>query len=141
MITYEGEESFAKMIFHGDVIDVPLGANFYIGVCKQTPAKTDTLSDISTEPSAAGGYARIALPRNAVTWPTIGQVSLETRIQSILKTFSAVGADFSDPFTRLFLTNAASGTIGILFCYSGPYSGNISLLDGQTQDFKFEFYP
>jgi len=141
MITTEGEEALLKMLFQGDNTIVAAGANFYIGVCNQTPDKGDTLADITTEPSSAGGYARIALARNSTDFPTLGQIDGETRILSILKTFSAVGADFSTGFTRLFLTDAASGSTGTLFAYSGPYSSAISLLNGQTQDFQFEFYP
>ena len=140
MITTEGEEAFLKMLFQ-DVTVVAGGANFYLGVCNQTPVKSDTLADISTEPSAAGGYARIALTRNATDFPTVGQVDGESRILSILKTFTATGADFSTSFTRLFLTDAASGSVGTLFAYSGAYSSAIQLLNGQSQDFQFEFYP
>ena len=141
MITHEGEEAFMQMLFQGDNTIVAAGANFYLGVCNQTPIKTDTLSDISSEPSSAGGYARQALVRNSTDFPTLGQVDAETRILSILATFAASGADFSAPFTRLFLTDAASGSVGTLFCYSGAYSAAIQLLDGQSKDVQFEFYP
>ena len=143
MIVTEGEEALLKMLFQGDNTIVAAGGNWYLGLCEQTPAKGDDLTSITTEPTSAGGYARIAIARNTTDFPTanIGQISGETRILSILKTFSAVGADFSRTFDRAFLCNVASGTAGILFCYSGQYSSPIQLLNGQSQDIQFEFYP
>lgn len=141
MIVTEGEEAFLKMLFQGDNTIVASGGNFYLGACNQTPAKSDTLASITTEPTSAGGYARLPLVRNSTDFPTIGQVDGESRILSILATFSAVGADFSGPFSRLFLTNVVSGSSGILLAYSGAYSSAIQLLNGQSQDLQFEFYP
>ena len=143
MIVTEGEEAFLKMLFQGDNIILPAGNNWYLGLCEQTPDKGDVLTDITTEPSAAGGYARVAIIRNNVDFPSanIGQVGGETRILSLVKTFSAVGADFSRTFDRAFICNVASGTAGILFAFTGQYSSPIQLLDGQSQDMQFEFYP
>ena len=141
MLTFEGEETLLRMIFQGDNLTVPPGSNFFLGACKQLPQKVDTLLSINTEPSAAGGYARIPLNRAILDFPTIGQTDGETRILSSVKTFSAVGGDFSLPFNRLFICNVASGTAGILIGYSGSYSSDITLLNGQTQDIQFEFYP
>jgi len=140
MLTFEGEEALLKMIFHGDETIVATGANFYLGACNQTPAKTDTLANISSEPSSQGGYARLPLARNILEFPTLGQIDAETRILSIVATFSAVGADFSSPFTRLFLTNVASGSAGILLAYSGAYSSAIQLLNGQSKDVQYAFF-
>jgi len=134
MIVTEGEEALLKMLFQGDNTIVAAGGNWYLGLCEQTPTKADDLTSITTEPTSAGGYARIAIARNTTDFPTanIGQVSGETRILSVLKTFSAVGADFSRTFDRAFLCNVAS---------SGQYSSPIQLLNGESQDIQFEFYP
>ena len=40
-----------------------------------------------------------------------------------------------------FLTNVSSGSSGILLMYSGAYSSLVTLLNGQTYDLQFEFYP
>lgn len=143
MIVTEGEEALLKMLFQDDQTIVAGGGNWYLGLCEQTPAKGDTLASITTEPTSTGGYARIAIARDSTDFPTanIGQVSGETRILSLLKTFTAVGADFSRTFDRAFLCNVASGTAGILIAYTGQYSSAIQLLNGQSQDVQFEFYP
>jgi len=144
MLTYEGEESLAKILWQGDNTIVPAGGNFYVGLCNQVPSKSDLLTDITTESTAGvGGYARIAIARNTTDFPDPAswQVDGETRILSIIKTFTASGADFSAPFTRLFLCNVASGTSGVLFGYTGDYSSAIQLVNGQSQNIFFEFYP
>lgn len=141
MIPYEGEESLLKMLFQGDNSIVAAGGNFYLGLCNQTPLKSDQLADITSEPAVANGYARQPITRNAIGFPTIEQINNETRILSLVVTFSASGGDFSASFTRAFLTNVASGTSGLLLAYSGAYDTPILLEDGQSQQIKFEFYP
>lgn len=141
MIPTLGEEALLKMLFRGDNTIVAGGGNFYLGLCNQTPLKTDELSDITTEPAVANGYARQPITRDAIGFPTIEQVSGETRIVSIVVTFSASGGDFSASFNRAFLTNVSSGSAGILLAYSGAYDSPILLEDGESKQMRFEFYP
>jgi len=141
MITSAGEQQLLKMLFQGDNTIVAAGANFYLGLCNQTPAKTDTMADISTEPTVANGYARKAIVRSAVGFPVIEEVNGETRIVSLVISFTAAGGDFDASFTRAFLCTDASGLGGTLFAYSGAYGSVITLLDGETRQIKFEFYP
>lgn len=141
MITTVGEQDILKILFQGDNIIVPAAGNFYLGLCNQVPAKGDTLASITTEPSVANGYARIALSRDTTGFPTIEQVNGETRIVSKVVTFTAAGGAFDKSFTRAFLCNAASGNVGELIAYSGAYASPILLADTQSQQMKFEFYP
>ena len=142
MITTAGEEALLAALFQGvDTNFVAAGANLYLGLCNQTPAKADVMTDISTEPSVANGYARAAIARNITGFPTIEQVNGESRIVSLVLTFTASGGDFSASFTRAFLCTSASGTTGTLLAYSGAYATPILLADGQSQQIKFEFYP
>lgn len=141
MLTYEGEEALLKMLFQGDNTIVAAGADFYLGLCNQIPVKGDVMADISTEPTVTNGYARKAIVRSAIGFPTIEQVNNETRIVSIVLDFAAAGGDFSASFTRAFLCTDAAGLAGTLFAYSGAYSSPILLADGQNQQLKFEFYP
>lgn len=135
----EGEEEFLKMIFQ-DVTTIAGGANWYVGLCNQTPAETDTLASISTEPSGAGGYARQALVRSNVGWPTIGVAGGHKYIESATVTFSASGADFSVAFTRFFLCSPASGTSGKLYSFSGALTAALLIADGQSYAAKYRLY-
>jgi len=135
-ITDEGEEAFLKQLFQ----NVALSASLYVGLCNQTPAETDVLADLTTEPSVTNGYARELLTRNAVDWPGVDSVNGVKRIASKQITFTASGGDFSTDFTRAFLCDAASGSVGTLFSYSGPLSAAILLLDGVSFDMQYEFF-
>lgn len=117
-VTDVGEQEYLKMIFQ-DVTEIAGGANWYVGLCNQTPTEADILADISTEPTAAGGYERQALVRSVVGWPTLDEVNGHTVIRSAEITFASLYDDFSASFTRLFLTDQATGTAGILYAYSG----------------------
>lgn len=140
IITDEGELSFLKMIGRADVADVASGGDFFMGLCEEVPADDDTLASITTEPSAAGGYARQAISRDAIGWPVIGAVGDANRLQSITANFAASGADFSRTFQRAFLCNVVSGTVGLLFAYSGLLPSPVTVLNGETHSAKYELY-
>lgn len=139
-IVDEGEEAFLKMLMQGDVGDVALGGNFYVGLCADTPAETDVLTDIASEPSSAGGYARLALSRDATGFPTIDQVSGVFRAQSKVITFTASGVDFDTAIDRAFLCNVISGTSGVLFAYSGALPSALTVSDGDSLPVQYELY-
>lgn len=136
----EGEDTFLKMITQADVADVAAGGNFFVGLCGNTFDETTTLATLTGEPSAAGGYARQAIARNNVGWPTISVVNGIRRAQSLTVTFAAVGANFSTTFQRAFLCNVVSGTVGKLFAVSGALPAAIQVNDGQNFPMRYELY-
>lgn len=120
-LTVEGEEAFLKMITRGDATDVAVGGNFYLGLTGLNVSNTDTLVEVAaTEPTLTNNYARIAVPRNATGFPTIGAVNGIWRAQSATANFTATPGNYSTSISRLFLCNAASGTAGKLFSVSAP---------------------
>lgn len=141
IVTDQGEESFLKMILRADVAEVAAGGNFFIGLCSEIPAEADTLADITTELTAAGGYARKAVTRDITGWPTIVD-SLTGGFRGLSQQvdFTATGADFSGTFNRAFLCNVVSGTVGRLFAYSGAVPDPIAVLNGQTHSMKYELF-
>ncbi len=141
MIPYDGETALLQMLLQGNNAIVAAGANFYLGLCNQTPVKSNVMGDISTEPLVANGYARQAISRDTTGFPTIEQINNETRAVSLTLTFAASGGNFSTSFTRAFLCTDASGLTGTLLAFSGAYASPILLADGQSQQVKFEFYP
>lgn len=134
----EGAATFLKLMFQNDGTD--FAAGFFVGLCDQVPGVNDTLASISTEPTAAGGYARQAVARSAVGFPTVSAVNDVAFARSLVVTFAASGANFSRAFTRCFLCNVASGTAGKLFAYSGPLNEALLLLDGQSRSIQFEYF-
>jgi hypothetical protein len=139
LVTDEGEEHFLKAILQ-NVFPIAGGANFYIGMCNQIPADTDLLTDISTEPTATNGYARQAITRDAIGWPTLATVNGHISLQSTTETFTASGGDFSAAFTRLFLTDQLSGTTGDLYSYSGALTTPVTVLATQSFQAKYELF-
>jgi len=137
LITDAGEEDFLQAIFQ-NVFPIAGGSDFYVGLADQTPAETDALTDISTEPTSAGGYARQAVPRNGTGWPTITTINGHKAIQSQTLSFTASGADFSRNITRAFLCDVSSGTSGVLFSYSGALTAGVLVTDGQTFQMQYE---
>lgn len=139
MIVKEGAEAILKMAFRADNTIVASGAHFYVGICGPTVAATDTLAGITTEPSAAGSYARQGFTRDITGVPTIDQASSVWRFQSALLTFTASGGAFDQQLSRLFLCSVASGA-GKLFSYSAALPTPITVADGQSYQAVYEMY-
>lgn len=135
-----GERDFLKMMMQDNQAVVAGGANFYLGLCAETPGETDTLVDITTEPSGAGGYAREGVARSGVGFPTIDQVNGVYRAVSQVVVFAASGADFDTAIDRCFLCSVASGTAGTLFAYSGALASLTTVLDGETLSMQYELF-
>lgn len=135
-----GEDAFLKMLLRDDQTFVAGGANFFVGLCDQAPQETDLLSDISTEPTVTNGYARFPVPRDGTGWPTLVDINGTKGLRSLLVSYTAAGGPFSTQFTRAFLCDVVSGTVGTLFAYSGALSTGILLQDTETFDMNFEFF-
>jgi len=136
-----GKEQFLRAVTRDE--DMGLTGTpflYYVGLCNQAPADADTLASITTEPTAAGGYARISFERNSTGWPTVDEVSGQKRASSKVLTFTASGAAYSTSFTRAFLCSVASGTVGNLFSYSGALTVPVTLLDGDSFQMQYELY-
>lgn len=140
-VTDEGELEYLKMIFQAAESLIASGGNFYMGLTSVTPADNVTLSGAAAaEPTVSGGYARIAIARDNVGWPTTNQNNGVTSIQSKVATFIASGAAFSTAITRLFLTDTLSGASGTLLSISSAFVSGITVADGDTLPVSYESY-
>lgn len=142
MVVSQGREQFLRGICANESMGLTGGppTNFHLGLCNQTPDLADTLVDLTTELTAAGGYARQAITRDSVGWPTFDTVSGINRARSKILTFTASGADFSGAFSRAFLCSVASGTVGNLFAVSGALTVPVTLLNGESFQLRYELY-
>jgi len=134
-----GKDEFYKMIFQ-NVTAIAGGANWYVGLLDQVPLAASLLTDVTTEPTSTGGYARQALVRSAVGWPTLATINGRRALTSATVTFTASGAAFSRTISRLFLTDAASGTAGKLYSVSGAISTPLQLPNGQSINAQYRLY-
>ncbi len=134
MITDEGYDLLMASILQ----DGALPTSFFVGMCNQTPARTDTLLSISTEPALTNGYARIEVPRNPVDWPVTGTLNALRRYATKNLIFTAAGGDFSLGFSRLFLATTVDNA-GVLIAYSGKLTQPLLVKDGETKTVIFDF--
>lgn len=120
-ILHDGGEQYilAQAFASGMTTYGTRASSLYLGLdARATVAEADTLTNLSGEPSG-NGYARQAL----VTTGTgasgqdfyINQPAAYYRADSKTVTFSCNTSAWTG-VTRLFLTNASSGTTGILLC-------------------------
>ena len=140
LITDEGEESFLKQIMQADVVDLAAGADWFLGLCEETPGETDVLTTITTEPTVTNGYARQGFSRDATGVPTVELINDAHRAVSLALTFTASGGPFSRTIQRAFLTNVSSGTGGILYSYSGLLPNPLTVIVGTPLVVKFELF-
>lgn len=136
----EGEISFLKMIARADVVDIAAGGNWFVGLCGAAFLDTTTLATLVGEPTAAGGYARKAVTRNAGGWPTLGEVNGVNRIRTVTFTWTPAGADYSTTIQRFFLCNVAAGSAGLLMSVSGAFPDPIQLVDAVPFPAAYELY-
>jgi len=102
-------------------------ANFYLGLCNDTLAKTDALADILNEPSG-DGYSRQAIPSSNVGW-TVEKSGSYYRATGTQETFLADGGDWGS-LNTWFLATSADGT-GKLIA-SGDIDPARTMADGDT---------
>ena len=134
-IVEEGAEAYLARLFQGSAI-----TGFFVGLCNQGPDHTDTLVDITTEPTiGVNGYARQALAQNGTDWPTISTQNEESFIQSKQVDFTAAGGDFDAAHSRLFLCSVVSGA-GILYAYSAALTLPTTVLDTQTFSAQYQLF-
>lgn len=124
----------------GNMLDAYLrGQNapttFYLALYNDTPVETDTLADLTGEPSTYG-YARQEIERSAVGWPTLALDSGDYMATSKQVTFSASGGSWG-PVTYMVLCDVASGTSGKLIAYVA-LSQSRTLQAGETLGCKIK---
>lgn len=133
----EGAEAYLQTIFQAAN---PLGTHLYIGLMTLAYERTDGLADITEPTHGTNGYARQQVTRDATDWPDISKVNGVFRAESKQVTFAASGGDFDQPFQRLFITNAASGTSGLLIAVSGAFAASKVIVEDESVPFKYQFW-
>lgn len=138
-IMNEGEELLQKMAFRNEAIGGS-GA-FYVGLCQDVfSGKGMGLGDIIGEPDETNNYQRQILNRDTNDWNAPVTLNDVTNIKSTIVTFSAIGGDFSNAISRLFLTNAATGKTGILFSISAALSTPKLIVDTESAQFQYDIF-
>lgn len=107
----EGEQAFLDIYLRGATPP----AGFYIRLYNDTPVETDTLADLTGEPSG-NGYAAITVERSNTGWPTLALDSGDYLATSKEVTFTAAGGSIG-PVTYVALATTSDNT-GKLISYA-----------------------
>lgn len=126
----EGEKDFLDVYLRGAT--APSG--FYLRLYNDTPAETDTLADLTGEPSG-NGYAPIAVERNATGWPTLALDSGDYMATSKTVTFQASGGAIG-PVTYCVLATSSDNTGKLIS--SAALSQTRTLAAGESLDVTYK---
>jgi hypothetical protein len=82
--------------------------NYFLRLFNDTPTETDTLGDLTGEPTQ-NGYAAQTVEANATGWPTLALDSGDYQATSSTETFSASGGSWG-PVTYCVLATSTDGS-------------------------------
>lgn len=142
LVVQEGAQSLLAMALQNDLSDINpgLGESFYIGLCDETGVAEDAILGDLSELSSAGTYARQQVARSSVGWPTLNILNGQAHAKTLVVTFSAVGVDFNKAFSRFFLCNVLSGTVGKLYSISSKIDPAILVTAGNSENVQYELF-
>ena len=120
----EGEELMLDAFFR----DAAEPTNFYLRLFNDTPAETDSLSDLTGEPSG-NGYAAVTITRDATGWPTLELDSGDWQVVSKSCVFLADGGTIGPVIYAVLATSTDSS--GKLVAYNA-LSTTRTLMDGDS---------
>lgn len=117
--------------------------SFWIGLCNAVYAPDLRIEEVTEPTVAVHGYARLAVARSIVGWPSGGLVNGENYIESLALTWAAVGGAFDQPVTRMFICGSAASPNGDVIALSAPLPDEL-LIDVDTpindRTFKYRLY-
>lgn len=104
-LSNEGQQDMLNVYFRGGTAP----AQFYFRLCNDTPVKTDTLANITGEPTT-NGYAPQLVERNNVGWPTLAIDGTDYMATSKQVTFQATDVPGWGPVTHLYMASTSDNT-------------------------------
>jgi len=123
-----GEQDILDIVFR-DAIEP---SSFYVRLFNDTPVETDTIADLTGEPSG-NGYSAQALARNGTDFPTLALDSGDYQLTSKSVTFTSSGT--IGPVTYAVLTTSTDSS-GKLYAYVA-LSSSRTLTSGETLTITF----
>lgn len=116
---------------------------FWVGLCSAV-YEPDLLIEDVTEPTlATNGYARLAVTRDIVGWPSGGLVNGENYLESLPLVWEAVGGPFDQPVTRMFITQEESALAGDILALSAAMPDDLIINEDTAEPdrtFQYRLY-
>lgn len=118
--------------------DVP---TFYAALCVGYPAANMTELDLAEPTIGTNGYARIAIPRSSVGWPTQVVVGAEASIASEWMTWAPTGSGFDQPTQRVALVSSATyDSTNPVYALSAPLNQPLNLTPtSPVEDLRYQY--
>lgn len=104
---------------------------FYVGLCSAVYDPELQIEDMDEPTIGVNGYARQALARNSTDWPTLSELNDEAFLESKELVWAAVGGEFSEAITRMFITTTLAGVTGDVFALSAALPDEL-IIDEDT---------
>ena len=108
IIPDEGEEAFVDTFYRNNAASYFAADTFYVGFYYGSVGESTILTTIPNEPSG-NGYARVAVERSNVGWPTKEFHENDWRVVSKTITITASGGDIG-PINGAFLCTSSNNT-------------------------------
>lgn len=114
---------------------------FYAALVNAAPDPELQLEELGEPTIGVNGYARIAIARSALGWPTVGTLNNEPYIESDWLTWAAVGGPFDAAVRRIALVYDSADVLGEgVFALSGAFPEDITIdTDTVEADRKFKY--
>jgi len=133
-VVEQGQIRLFEAVFQNITAAKPMGT-LEIALIDEVPTYNGLIAAITTEPTAAGGYARQTLTPTLANWP-VDSINGEGRVTSALVTFGPATADFSRVYSRFMLSELA----GEIISYSSPLSIPKLVLNTESVAVAYRMY-
>lgn len=130
-----------KSIFQWALRNENYGLEMALANCNPNPLLD--LADLNEPTLGVNGYARQPIARTA-DWPVFGELNGENYYETVVKVFTATGAGFDKPITRMALVNSSAAVNGLLVvALSAPLPAPLTILPTtpvEERSFKYRIY-
>lgn len=118
-------------------------ADFFVGLCSAVYAEDLQIESLTEPTIATNGYARLAVERTVVGWPSDGLVNGEPYLESKDLVFVASVGPFDQAVTRMFICFTEAGVTGDVFALSAALPDEF-IIDPTTplvdRTFRYRIY-
>jgi hypothetical protein len=116
---------------------------FWIGLCSAVYQPDLQIQNIVEPTIATNGYARLAVSRDILGWPSDGVVNGEAFFESLPLVWSATAGPFDQPVTRMFICQSETDLVGDILCLSAALPDDL-IIDPLTAEvdrtFKYRLF-
>jgi hypothetical protein len=116
---------------------------FWVGLCSAVYQPDLHIQDLVEPTLATNNYARLAVSRDNVGWPSDGVVNGEVYFESLPLVWSATAGPFDQPVTRMFICQTENGLVGDVLALSAALPDDL-LIDVDTAEadrtFKYRLF-